>query len=107
MSSQLSLPAICLFKDAASIARQLDAALLAQRRAGGADQGHQPGFDVECSGVTAMDSSLIALLLDAKRRAQLHSQTLTFSNPPINLQRLAKLYGLDALLFADSVDVSQ
>ena len=106
MNSSLRLPAVCLFKDAASIAQQLDAALLKSRKNGQVGGGHHLNFDVECADVTSMDSSLLAILLDLKRRAQLQRQTITLSNPPINLQRLAKLYGLDTLLFTEPADVS-
>ena len=116
MSLQLRLPAVCLFKDAASIAQQLDAALMTSKRTSkhlneqAAEQsgdGQRQSFDVACADVTTMDSSLLAVLVDLKRRAQANRQILTLSDPPINLQRLAQLYGLDAILFGDLADVSQ
>lgn len=103
MSSQLSLPAVCLFKDAASIAQQLNAAFLVERQS---SQNHHFRFEVDCSNVTAMDSSLLAVLLDLKRRAQAGQQTLAVLNPPVNLRRLAKLYGLDTLLLDGEADTS-
>ena len=95
---QTKLPQSCQFKDAASLAKQLDAALLAA--------GSAPLMQIECADVRAMDSSLIAVLLDLKRRSQQRGCSIALLNPPINLQRLAKLYGLDQLLFARVAELS-
>lgn len=53
-------------------------------------------FDL--GGVTAADSSGVALLLAWQRRAQAAGQRLTFVNVPDNVHKLAALYGVDTLL---------
>ena len=96
---QTKLPQSCQFKDAASVATQLDAALLAA--------GSAALMQIDCAAVVAMDSSLIAVLLDLKRRSQKCGCAIELLNLPLNLQRLAKLYGLDQMLFANAADLSQ
>jgi phospholipid transport system transporter-binding protein len=56
----------------------------------------QPGIDV--SGVTTVDSSAVATLLAWRRAAQQRGATLDFGVLPANLQSLAELYGVSALL---------
>jgi len=47
------------------------------------------------------DSSLIGVLLDLSRRAQASGASLRLLNPSANLRKLAKLYGVEELLFVD------
>jgi len=47
------------------------------------------------------DSSLIGVLLDLCRRAQASGVRLRLLNPSTNLRKLAKLYGIEELLFVD------
>ena len=53
-------------------------------------------FDL--GGVSAADSSGVAVLLAWQRRARAIGQRLTFINVPCNVQKLAALYGVDGLL---------
>lgn len=53
-------------------------------------------FDL--AGVSAADSSGVAVLLAWQRRAQKAGQRLTFINVPQNVQKLAALYGVDQLI---------
>ena len=48
----------------------------------------------------SFDSSLIAVLLELRRRAaQAAAEPLRVLNPPPNLRKLAALYGVDGILF--------
>ena len=53
-------------------------------------------FDL--GGVSAADSSGVAVLLAWQRLANKAGQRLTFTNVPCNVQKLATLYGVDQLL---------
>ena len=53
---------------------------------------------IDFSGVTGVDSSAVALLLEWLRRAQLRGKTLTYVNLPANLLALARLYGVAELI---------
>jgi len=53
-------------------------------------------FDL--GGVSAADSSGVAVLLAWQRRARAANQRLTFINVPENVQKLAAVYGVDQLL---------
>ncbi|MEX5745481.1 lipid asymmetry maintenance protein MlaB [Massilia sp. X63] len=53
-------------------------------------------FDL--GGVSAADSSGVAVLLAWQRRARAANQRLTYINVPQNVQKLAALYGVDGLL---------
>ena len=53
-------------------------------------------FDL--GGVKAADSTALALMLAWQRRAQAQGRTLSFTNVPANVDALARLYGVDALL---------
>jgi phospholipid transport system transporter-binding protein len=49
-------------------------------------------------GVTEVDSSAVALVLEWRRRAERRKQALRLANVPAALQNLAKLYGVLELL---------
>ena len=53
---------------------------------------------IDFSGVTGVDSSAVALLLEWRRRAQQRGKTLTYVNLPANLLALARLYGVAELI---------
>lgn len=53
---------------------------------------------VDAGGLTAFDSSAIALLLEARRRAVARGQGFQVRQAPPKLKALAKLYGVDELL---------
>jgi phospholipid transport system transporter-binding protein len=54
--------------------------------------------EIDLSELTTVDSAAVATLLAWQRSAQSRSQTLIFRNLPANLQSLADLYGVTALL---------
>lgn len=55
---------------------------------------------IDFAGVTAVDSSAVALLLEWRRRALSHKKELSFENLPANLLALAELYGVTDLIQA-------
>ncbi len=56
---------------------------------------------IDFSGITAVDSSAVALLLEWRRQAASRSKTLEFVNLPANLAALANLYGVAELIDAN------
>jgi phospholipid transport system transporter-binding protein len=59
--------------------------------------------EIDLGELTAVDSAAVATLLAWQRAAQGQSKTLAFRNLPANLQSLADLYGVTALLQAHSL----
>jgi phospholipid transport system transporter-binding protein len=53
---------------------------------------------IDFAGVTGVDSSAVALLLDWRRMAASRGKTLIFVNLPANLLALAQLYGVAELI---------
>ena len=53
---------------------------------------------IDFSGVTAIDSSAVAVLIAWQRAAQNKAAVLSFINLPKSLQGLSTLYGVDILL---------
>jgi phospholipid transport system transporter-binding protein len=53
---------------------------------------------VDLSGVSDVDSSAVALLLEWQRQAGAGGSSLTWSSVPSSLENLAKLYGVQELL---------
>ena len=53
---------------------------------------------IDFSGVTAVDSSAVALLLEWRRRSLARGKQLSFVNLPANLVALADLYGVTDLI---------
>ena len=53
---------------------------------------------IDLGEVTALDSSLLAVLLAWMREAQAHGRSIAFANLPEGLATLARLYGVDGLL---------
>ena len=53
---------------------------------------------IDFSGVTGVDSSAVALLLEWRRIAAKRGKTLVFENLPANLLALARLYGVADLI---------
>ncbi len=53
---------------------------------------------IDFSGVTGVDSSAVALLLEWRRQAARLAKRLEFVNLPANLVALAGLYGVDDLI---------
>jgi phospholipid transport system transporter-binding protein len=55
-------------------------------------------FDFDLSGLTGVDSSAVAILLQWQRQARQRGATLTLIAVPSNLQSLIDLYGVADLL---------
>ena len=53
---------------------------------------------IDFAGITGVDSSAVALLLEWRRQAESRSKTLEFVNLPPNLLALARLYGVEDLI---------
>ena len=53
---------------------------------------------IDFSGITGVDSSAVALLLEWRRQAGLRGKRLEFANLPPNLLALAQLYGVAELI---------
>ena len=66
-------------------------ALLGQLGAGEVDR-------IDAGALQAFDTSAVALLLEAQRRAQARGAALVVDNAPPKLVELARLYGVDGLL---------
>jgi phospholipid transport system transporter-binding protein len=58
---------------------------------------------VDASALTTCDTSAVALLLEARRRAHGRGVTLVVRNAPQKLVSLARLYGVDGLLSFEGV----
>lgn len=55
---------------------------------------------IDFAGITGVDSSAVALLLEWRRQALRRKKTLEFVNLPANLLALARLYGVEDLILA-------
>ena len=53
---------------------------------------------IDFAGITGVDSSAVALLLEWRRQAMRRGKTLVFVNLPANLLALATLYGVADLI---------
>ncbi len=53
---------------------------------------------IDFAGITAVDSSAVALLLEWRREAARRGKGLNFVNLPANLLALAELYGVTGLI---------
>ena len=53
---------------------------------------------IDFAGITGVDSSAVALLLEWRREAERRKKTLVFVNLPANLVSLAELYGVEELI---------
>jgi phospholipid transport system transporter-binding protein len=53
---------------------------------------------IDFAGITGVDSSAVALLLEWRRLAAQRGKTLVFENLPANLLALAELYGVADLI---------
>ena len=53
---------------------------------------------IDFTGVSGVDSSAVALLLEWRRQAQRRGKTLVFTNLPANLVAIARLYGVAELI---------
>jgi phospholipid transport system transporter-binding protein len=53
---------------------------------------------IDASALTVFDTSVLALVLEARRRAQHRGKALVVQGAPPKLRQLAQLYGVDELL---------
>jgi len=54
--------------------------------------------EIDAAALKDFDTSAVALLLEARRRAEVRGARLVVRNPPAKLVELARLYGVDGLL---------
>lgn len=74
------------------------AALLAEGVAAVTGEGFAATIEVDLGGLTAIDSSLLAVIFGWMRAARAKGRTLQLRNPPANLLSLATVYGVVDLL---------
>ena len=84
----LALPASVTLDEMNALLPQLSAAVA---------EGSGP-LQVDASAVLALDTSAIALLLQAQRLAKGRGRSLALLQPPEQLVSLARLYGVESLL---------
>jgi phospholipid transport system transporter-binding protein len=82
----MQLPAKATIAEASALLAQLD----------GVDE-------VDAGALQDFDSSTVALLLEARRRAHARGAALVVRNAPPKLRSLAQLYGVDELLSFEPV----
>ena len=93
----MQLPATATLQEAAALAAMLPAAV-----AEGTGVLH-----IDARALRSVDSSTLALLLQARRLAQAAGRTVAVSGAPSKLLQLAQLYGVDELLsLAESASAS-
>jgi len=63
-------------------------------------------FCVDASALTELDTSALAVLLQARRAAQARGLDWQLEGAPPKLRQLAGLYGVEALLWAQAQDPS-
>ena len=89
----MQLPAIATIDQATALLAQLEVAL------GVADASEKGlAVQVDASGVQEFDTSLLAWLLQAKRRCAAMGRPLQVSGAPAKMSELARLYGVEDLL---------
>lgn len=84
----MQLPATATLQEASALVRSVEAALAS---------GDGP-LEIDASTLGGFDTSLIAVLLQARRLAQAAGRALTVTGAPAQLAQLARLYGVDQLL---------
>ncbi len=87
--STVLLPAAVTMQNASAALRSVEAAL-----AQGGD------LVVDASALAELDTSAVALLLQARRLAQARGVGFSLQAPPAKLSALAQLYGVEPLLSA-------
>lgn len=87
--SSLQLPAAATLEHAPELLRQLGQGL--------AEAGSGP-LRIDASGMKEFDTSALALLLEASRRARQQGGSLVVEGVPPKLVELARLYGVEELL---------
>ena len=73
-------------------------ALLAEGVAAVTGEGFATTIEIDLNGLTAIDSSLLAVVFGWMRAARAKERTLRLRNPPASLLSLATVYGVAELL---------
>jgi phospholipid transport system transporter-binding protein len=97
----LRLPATVQLANAAVLWREWEAKLRAEATCVSAQAGQQVG--INASELTAFDSSALSLLLSCARLCAQHGLRLEIRDAPAALRDLARLYGLEELLWPAAV----
>jgi phospholipid transport system transporter-binding protein len=84
----MQLPAVATLHEAAALAATLPAAVAAGTGV----------LHIDAHALKSVDSSTLALLLQARRVAQAAGRTVVVDGAPPKLQQLARLYGLEGLV---------
>lgn len=95
--SLLRLPATVLLAQAAALWRQWQASLSAEAAGVAAAAGRE--VQINASELEDFDSSVLSLLMGCARVCHQHGLTLTVHGAPQPLRDLARLYGVDELIW--------
>jgi phospholipid transport system transporter-binding protein len=88
--SRVPLPETLTLAEARQTAAALEAAIAATPTG--------QTLQIDCSGLRALDSAALSVLLQAQRVARMRGRHLRLHEPPEKLQALAGLYGVQELL---------
>jgi len=88
----LLLPATITLRESRDTLRMLSQALQGEP---------DSGVVIDASPLQQFDTSALAVLLECQRLAQAWGKSFSVRQPPAKLAALAKLYGVDQLLFAE------
>jgi phospholipid transport system transporter-binding protein len=89
----LLLPATITLRESRDTLRMLSQALQGEP---------DSGVVIDASPLQQFDTSALAVLLECQRLAQAWGKSFSVRQPPAKLAALAKLYGVDQLLFAEA-----
>jgi phospholipid transport system transporter-binding protein len=99
--AQLRLPASVLLASASSLWRDWQAKLQAEAACVGAQAGQ--AVQLNAAGLVDFDSSALSLLLACSRLCRQHGLGLSIHGAPASLRDLARLYGIEELLWPAAV----
>lgn len=91
----MQLPTTVTLPEASALARGIEQAVMQDVQP---DGGARPAFVVDASAVQAFDTSLLAVLLHARRLALGAGRAFELAGAPDKLAQLAQLYGVAGLL---------
>jgi phospholipid transport system transporter-binding protein len=95
--AQLRLPVSVLLANASDLWREWESKLQAEAAGVGAQAGR--AVQLNAAGLTDFDSSALSLLLACARLCRQHGLGLCIHGAPSSLRDLARLYGIEALLW--------
>ncbi|MBN8504148.1 MAG: STAS domain-containing protein [Burkholderiales bacterium] len=99
--SQLRLPATVQMSSAGAVWQDLQRCLQAEAASLTAHAGHE--LPVNLAELQAFDSSALSLLLSSARLCAEHGLKLRIEGAPAKLRELARLYGVEELLWPSAV----